>query len=404
MKKFPTFAFLGEVGADAYVGEILRSESGDPLGILALVHDTPVVDFGPFQTLLRQLAPRAGAELERRQRENAMRRSETRFRLLAEHSRDILFYYRLQPSPSFDYISPAVEAITGYPPEAFHADPEVALQMIDEEDRPRVSAAMHASTDEPVQARVWRPDGEMRWLEYRLFAFRDKDERLVAMGGAIRDITPRMKAEEALRLNEQYMRALVEAIPDTIFRFDAEGTLLDFVPGEAMRELPGSPRGSAGRNISELMPSAFSSRAKRLIQIALRSGQLQRVEFEVATGAQSRYFEVLCLPFGRDEALLILRDFTAIKWHEGEEDRRRLRDEIDQKVEQQIRVNPYGLTYRELAILHLVADGSADKQIAESLGISIYTVNKHVGNILGKMNAASRTEAGVRAIREGLLG
>ena len=53
-------------------------------------------------------------------------------------------------------------------------------------------------------------------------------------------------------------------------------------------------------------------------------------------------------------------------------------------------------------MLHLVAEGAADKQIAESLGISIYTVNKHVGNILGKMGAASRTEAGVRAIREGL--
>ena len=38
-----------------------------------------------------------------------------------------------------------------------------------------------------------------------------------------------------------------------------------------------------------------------------------------------------------------------------------------------------------------------------STGISIFTVNKHVGNILGKMNAASRTEAGVRAIKESLL-
>ena len=110
------------------------------------------------------------------------------------------------------------------------------------------------------------------------------------------------------------------------------------------------------------------------------------------------------MPFGEDEVLLILRDFTAIKWHEGETERRRYRDELDQKVEQRIKTNPYGLTYRELTILHLVAEGSADKQIAETLGISIYTVNKHVGNILSKMNAASRTEAGVRGIREGLLG
>jgi DNA-binding NarL/FixJ family response regulator len=68
------------------------------------------------------------------------------------------------------------------------------------------------------------------------------------------------------------------------------------------------------------------------------------------------------------------------------------------------RPNPYLLTERETVILSLVAEGHADKQIAETLRISTYTVNKHVGNILGKMNAASRTEAGVRALREHLVG
>jgi DNA-binding NarL/FixJ family response regulator len=50
-----------------------------------------------------------------------------------------------------------------------------------------------------------------------------------------------------------------------------------------------------------------------------------------------------------------------------------------------------------------VAAGKADKEIAFDLGISPQTASKHVTNILSKMNAASRTEAGVRALREGLL-
>ena len=37
------------------------------------------------------------------------------------------------------------------------------------------------------------------------------------------------------------------------------------------------------------------------------------------------------------------------------------------------------------------------------LGISPRTAERHVANILGKMAAASRTEAGVRALREGLI-
>ncbi len=56
-----------------------------------------------------------------------------------------------------------------------------------------------------------------------------------------------------------------------------------------------------------------------------------------------------------------------------------------------------------MEVLRYVAAGLADKQIASRLEISTYTVNKHVGAILMKMNASSRTHAGVRAVQEGLL-
>lgn len=63
----------------------------------------------------------------------------------------------------------------------------------------------------------------------------------------------------------------------------------------------------------------------------------------------------------------------------------------------------YGLTFREFTVLHHVAAGRSDKEIGLELGISPLTVGKHVANILSKMEAVSRTEAGVRAEREGLL-
>ncbi|HWC31448.1 MAG TPA: LuxR C-terminal-related transcriptional regulator, partial [Dehalococcoidia bacterium] len=181
-----------------------------------------------------------------------------------------------------------------------------------------------------------------------------------------------------------------------------DGTFTDFLPGEVTRGVSVPLDGVVGMNIRDALP-AFAGPLRRLMQRASSTGRLQRVEFEMAGNGEPRFYEARCIPFGDEEVLLILRDFTAVKWHEGEEERRRIRDELDNKVER-LRTNPYGLTYRELTILHLVSEGSADKQIAEALGISIYTVNKHVGNILGKMNAVSRTEAGVRAVKEGLLG
>jgi DNA-binding NarL/FixJ family response regulator len=61
------------------------------------------------------------------------------------------------------------------------------------------------------------------------------------------------------------------------------------------------------------------------------------------------------------------------------------------------------LSAREIQVLNLVSNGLPDKQIAKLLGISTFTVNKHVGAILVKMQAGSRTEASVRAIMEGFV-
>ena len=61
---------------------------------------------------------------------------------------------------------------------------------------------------------------------------------------------------------------------------------------------------------------------------------------------------------------------------------------------------PYDLSPRELSVLREVAKGLSDHEIAESLGITKFTVNKHVGAVLAKMNVGSHTAAAVRAIRD----
>ncbi len=60
------------------------------------------------------------------------------------------------------------------------------------------------------------------------------------------------------------------------------------------------------------------------------------------------------------------------------------------------------LTERELAILRLVAQGHSNREIAERLVIADMTVRTHVSNILGKLHLASRTQAALYALREGI--
>jgi NarL family two-component system response regulator LiaR len=63
---------------------------------------------------------------------------------------------------------------------------------------------------------------------------------------------------------------------------------------------------------------------------------------------------------------------------------------------------PEPLTERELDILRLVAQGRSNREIAEQLVITEMTVRTHVSNILSKLHLASRTQAALYALREGL--
>src|SRR5262245_53884654 len=64
---------------------------------------------------------------------------------------------------------------------------------------------------------------------------------------------------------------------------------------------------------------------------------------------------------------------------------------------------PPQISEREREILRLVAMGATNQQIAHQLNISINTVKVHLRNIFGKIGAASRTEATVYAIQQGLV-
>ena len=70
------------------------------------------------------------------------------------------------------------------------------------------------------------------------------------------------------------------------------------------------------------------------------------------------------------------------------------------------RVNVPGenpLSPRELDVLGLIAEGRSNKQIAEALSIGVATVKTHVEDILEKLSASDRTQAAVKALRQGLI-
>ncbi len=80
---------------------------------------------------------------------------------------------------------------------------------------------------------------------------------------------------------------------------------------------------------------------------------------------------------------------------------RLIRKESQPEPEPLVQVEP--LTERELEILSLVARGLTNKAIGAQLTISDRTVQNHLAHIFGKLSAASRTEAVMRAVSLGLI-
>ena len=65
--------------------------------------------------------------------------------------------------------------------------------------------------------------------------------------------------------------------------------------------------------------------------------------------------------------------------------------------------HPYGLSERDIVILRLLVSGKLNKEIAVELGFSEKTVEKYLGEIFKKIGVATRVEAAVKAVREGLV-
>jgi len=79
---------------------------------------------------------------------------------------------------------------------------------------------------------------------------------------------------------------------------------------------------------------------------------------------------------------------------------RKVLEDLHASSDQRLSSEP--LTQRELEVLRLIAQGYENRDIAGQLVVSEATVRTHVSNILGKLHLASRTQAALYALREGL--
>jgi PAS domain S-box-containing protein/putative nucleotidyltransferase with HDIG domain len=147
------------------------------------------------------------AQLSREQA--ALRISEERYRRLAENAPDVIYRFRLESPPGLEYVSPAVEKISGYSPEEMYADPGLLLKVLSSGDQRLLQDASQGLIPRtPFQLRVTRKDGSFVWIETRNTQVFDQAGNLVAYEGIARDVTDRVWAEENIQRQFQRLNAL----------------------------------------------------------------------------------------------------------------------------------------------------------------------------------------------------
>jgi PAS domain S-box-containing protein len=127
------------------------------------------------------------------------------------------------------------------------------------------------------------------------------------VGAAARLFLARERSMQALRESESRYRALLEAIPDLMFRMSRDGTYLDFKGDRA--DLAAPPEELIGSRAHDILPRTVADKLVIGIGEALDTGRVVTGDYKLVLDEVERTFEARIVRDG-DEAVLIVRDFT----------------------------------------------------------------------------------------------
>ncbi|HET9671932.1 MAG TPA: EAL domain-containing protein, partial [Actinomycetota bacterium] len=149
---------------------------------------------------LRQAAGEIGEGVVRRRRISTEEIVGDRHRAIVEHVPAVTYIDALNDAASTLFISPQVEALSGYPADAWAGDPDLWLRIVHPDDRARAQAEnqRHNETGEPfsLDYRIYRKDGRIAWIHDEARIVRDERGVPTFSIGVMIDITEMKRADE----------------------------------------------------------------------------------------------------------------------------------------------------------------------------------------------------------------
>ncbi len=171
----------------------------------------------------------------RRDIEKSLRYSEAKYRTLVEQIPAITYTISLAAGVDFLYVSPQIETLLGFSPEAWRADAENWERQIHPEDRERLLAEITHSLEsgEPfaTEYRLLAKSGRVVWFRDQARVIYDQEGEFLFLQGLALDITERKHAEMALRATTHTLQTLIQASPLAIITLDHDFKINLWNPG-----------------------------------------------------------------------------------------------------------------------------------------------------------------------------
>jgi PAS domain S-box-containing protein len=248
-QSFPHAPLLRKFGFQSYGGLPLLDSAGQPIGILAVLHRSPLPDAELVSALLKIFSVRAAAELERLRADSALRASEEQYRAIFNASLDGLFL--MNRNADVLDVNPAMAEMVGSTVADVLVTPVHSVVAPESQERlGHLLAAIGKGLAYEGEGILLHRDGHRVHVNVRSIpmVYRDVAQNLTI----VRDISRDIAQQQQLVQSEQRLRAAIESSLDCIVASDGEGRIIEFNP---MAEATfGIAAGQAiGRDMVELL-------------------------------------------------------------------------------------------------------------------------------------------------------
>ncbi len=200
---FPLAHNMAAMQVEGYAGASLKDASGICIGLLSVMFRRPIKDIKMVESMLQIFAARASAELERKQADIRVRKSEEQFKALASNIPGITYRCACDPDWTMEFVSDTIEEISGYPASDFLNKIRTYASIIHPDDRKQIESTVFDMLKQrrpyTLEYRIITKSGDIRWIFEKGQATYDDKGKALWLDGVNLDNTERKRMEEQLQ-------------------------------------------------------------------------------------------------------------------------------------------------------------------------------------------------------------